>query len=160
MNGQPPLHPALASLAFLLGTWRGQGQGLWMADPPFRYREEVVFSHVGKPFLAYRQRTEAADDGRPLHAEVGYLRPGDGSIVEFVIAQPTGFAEVQTGPLEGERLSLRAESLGRAPTALPVTAIERTIWREGEALRYLVRIAMNHEPLADHLTATLYQAPA
>jgi hypothetical protein len=150
------LPPALRPLAFLIGTWRGEGGGLWNPANPFRYREEVQFlAPPGKPFLTYSQRTWALDDGRAMHTEVGYLRPGNGRNVEFVLAQPTGFAEVQTGPLEGQRLILSARSLGRAPTALNVTAISRDLWREGDTLRYLVRMAMNREPLADHLAAAL-----
>jgi len=155
------LHPSLAPLAFLVGAWRGEGRGLWNAATPFRYLEEVVFAAPpGKPFLSYTQRTWALDDGRPMHAEAGFLRPGDGHAVEFVLAQPTGFAEVQVGPLEGWQLTLHAASLGRSPTALNVTAIERRIWREGDALRYLVRMAMNGEPAADHLSAELTLAAA
>jgi THAP4-like, heme-binding beta-barrel domain len=154
-------HPALEPLAFLIGTWRGEGRGLWTAEPPFRYTEEVQFTAPpGKPFLFYTQRTWALDDGRPMHAEAGYLRPGDGQTVEFVVAQPTGFAEVQLGPVEGQQMTLRAASLGRAPTALKVTAIERRIWRLGDELHYLVRMGMNDEPAADHLSAALKLLPA
>ncbi len=142
-----------------MGTWRGDGQGLWTADPPFRYHEEVQFSHNGKPFLIYGQKTRAADDGRPMHMETGYLRPGDGKTAELVVAQPTGFAEIQTGPLRQQHLILTAANIGRTPTAINVTGIERRIWREGDDLKYLVRISMNDEPLADHLSAVLHLVP-
>jgi hypothetical protein len=156
----PDLPPALAPFAFLIGTWRGEGRGLWNAADPFRYREEAQFvAPPGKPFLFYTQRTWALDDGRPMHAESGYLRPGDGRTVEFVLAQPTGLTEVQTGLLDGQRLTLQAASVGRTPTALYVTAVSRELWREGDVLRYLVRMAMNGEPLADHLTAELTMVP-
>ena len=122
----PDLPPALAPFAFLIGTWRGEGRGLWKLANPFRYREEVQFAAPpGKPFLFYTQRTWALDDGRPMHAEAGYLRPGGGNTVEFVLAQPTGLTEVQTGVLAGQRLTMQAASVGRAPTALNVTAISR-----------------------------------
>ncbi|MHB8620414.1 MAG: nitrobindin family protein [Chloroflexota bacterium] len=161
MSDIPEVHPALEPLRFLLGAWRGEGRGLWAADPPFRYREEAQFTAPpGKPFLVYAQRTWAADDGRPMHMETGYLRPGDGKTLEFVIAQPTGFAEVQTGSLDGQRLRLAVASLGKSPSALNVTGIERDVWREGDTIRYLVRMAMNGEPLADHLAATLHLTAA
>jgi len=149
--------PALARFGFLLGTWEGEGEGLWPADPRFRYRERVVFEHPGRPFLRYEQRTWALSDGAPRHAEVGYLRPGEGSSVEWVIVQPTGICEVQTGELGDRTLTVTAASIALAPTAKRVTGITRRLWIEDGALRYLVRIAMNGEPLADHLAATLHR---
>jgi hypothetical protein len=146
------LHP----LAFLLGTWRGEGQGLWDRENPFRYTEEITFSFVpSKPFLIYSQRTRAADDGRPMHMETGYLRPGGGNRVELALAQPTGITETHAGTVDDQTLDLTAGHIGLTATALNVTAVQRRVWREGDTLQYLVRIAMNDEPLADHLSASL-----
>src|SRR5437763_1935849 len=93
----PDLHPNLEELATLLGTWAGQGSGKYPTIQPFEYFEEVVFSHVGKPFLAYAQKTKALADGKPLHAETGYLRvPRPGS-VELVLAHPNGITEIEVG---------------------------------------------------------------
>src|SRR5216683_2490724 len=96
------VHPALAPVTFLLGTWRGEGEGQYPSIKPFRYREEIRFTHNGKPFLIYAQRTEAIDTGQPMHAEAGYLRlVGEGRL-EFVIAQPIVLDGRRDAALRGE----------------------------------------------------------
>ncbi len=153
------LNPALESLAFLLGSWRGEGAGEYPTIKPFRYQEDVTFAHNGKPFLFYTQRTRALDDGHPLHAESGYLRAVGDDRVELVVAQAIGFAEVSLGRISGTRLELQTSHLARTPSAKPVTAIARRIWLEGEALRYELAMAMSEGALAGHLSATLYRMP-
>lgn len=65
------LAPALQALSPLLGSWAGRGAGKYPTIRPFEYLEEVVFAHVGKPFLTYTQQTRAVADGKPLHSETG-----------------------------------------------------------------------------------------
>ncbi|HZU46044.1 MAG TPA: FABP family protein, partial [Mycobacterium sp.] len=91
------LHPDLEALAPLLGTWAGRGSGKYPTIEPFEYLEEVVFSHVGKPFLIYGQKTKAPADGKPLHAETGYLRVPQPGRVELVLAHPSGITEIEVG---------------------------------------------------------------
>jgi hypothetical protein len=149
------LQPVLKPIAFLLGTWRGEGSGNYPTIDPFRYREEVRFSHTGKAFLVYTQRTEALEDGRPLHSEAGYLRSLGGGRLELVIAQPIGFAEIELGTVSGNRLELQSTQVLRTPTAKPVTAIARKIWLEGERLRYELGMAIDGGALTHHLSAAL-----
>jgi len=151
----PALHPDCAALAFLLGRWEGTGRGLWTAETPFRYREEVVIDHAGKPFLRYAQRTWAEDDGRPMHSEVGYFRPVGGSRVELLLVQPTGVAEIHEGRIKGWTLELEAVLVGVTPTAKRVTDVNRNIWVEHDVLNYRLLLGMNGEPLSDHLAGTL-----
>jgi THAP4-like, heme-binding beta-barrel domain len=151
------MHPDVEPLAFLLGTWRGEGRGVYPTITSFEYGEEVRFGAVpGKPFLTYQQRTWALDDQRPLHAETGYWRPKPGGRVEVVLAHPTGIAEIEEGTVEGDVISLVARSIGAAGTAKQVDGVTRRFELvEPDVLRYELQLAAAGQTLQGHLTAEL-----
>ncbi|XP_020416804.1 UPF0678 fatty acid-binding protein-like protein At1g79260 isoform X2 [Prunus persica] len=91
----PAIHPAIAPLSYLLGTWRGQGEGGFPTINSFSYVEQLHFSHSGKPFIAYTQKTWKLNSGEPMHAESGFWRPKPDGTIEVVISQSTGLVEVQ-----------------------------------------------------------------
>jgi hypothetical protein len=155
----PDLHPDLEALAPLLGTWAGQGEGKDPTIQPFEYLEEVVFSHVGKPFLAYVQKTKAVADGKPLHAETGFLRVPQPGRVELVLAHPSGITEIEVGTysVSGDRIEveLATTAIGLTPSAKEVTALGRSLRVDGDELSYTVRMGAMGQPLQDHLAAVL-----
>jgi hypothetical protein len=163
-DSPPDLHPTLTVLAPLLGTWAGSGAGEYPTIPSFGYLEEVTFGHVGKPFLSYGQRTRATDDGRPLHAETGYLRLPCPGRVELVLAHPTGITEIQEGTLtvidDVLELTLSATSIGLTASAKDVTALSRSIRIDGDQLVYTLQLGAVGQPLQHHLAATLHRKTA
>ena len=156
------LHPDLAELAPLLGTWTGRGPGEYPTIQPFDYLEEVAFSHVGKPFLVYGQRTRSAADGKPLHAETGYLRVPQPGHVELVLAHPSGITEIEVGTysVSGDRIDMEMSTtaIGLTPTAKEVTALSRSFRIDGDALSYSVQMGAVGQPLQHHLAAVLRRA--
>ncbi|OBB98348.1 peroxynitrite isomerase [Mycobacterium sp. 852002-30065_SCH5024008] len=154
------LHPDLEALAPLLGTWAGQGAGEYPTIQPFDYLEEVVFSHVGKPFLAYAQKTKAPD-GKPLHAETGYLRVPQPGHVELVLAHPSGITEIEVGTYSAAggqiEIELSTTDVGLTPTAKEVTALGRSFRIDGDELSYSVQMGAVGQPLQHHLAAVLHR---
>ncbi len=157
----PDLHPDLEALAPLLGTWTGQGAGEYPTIQPFDYGEEVVFSHVGKPFLAYAQKTRALADGKPLHAETGYLRVPQPGQVELVLAHPSGITEIEVGTYAVTggliEIELSTTEVALTPSAKEVTALGRSFRIVGDELSYSVRMGAVGQPLQHHLAAVLHR---
>jgi uncharacterized protein YceH (UPF0502 family) len=160
----PPPPPAAEAvhgpLAALAGTWTGAGQGRYPTIEGFSYAERLEVVPVpGKPRLSWRVTTRAADDGRGLHAESGFLRLTDDGEVELVLATGAGIVEVSTGLVEADgetlELVLSSETVVGTPTAKSVTATERTYRVGGDTLTYEVAMAAVGQPLTPHLTATL-----
>jgi hypothetical protein len=156
------LHPGVAVLAPLLGEWSGEGAGDYPTIKPFGYLEEIAFGHTGKPFLTYRQRTTAKDDGRPLHAEVGFLRAPSPGRAELVLAHPNGITEIEEGRLsvgdETIELELVATSIGLTQSAKDVAALSRSFRMRGDELTYTLRMGAMGLELQHHLSATLRRA--
>lgn len=164
----PPLHPQLEPVSGLLGTWTGRGHGEYPTIEPFEFAESITFSHVGKPFLAYSQRTRSIDTpGRPsepMHAESGFWRfPGEGR-VELLLAHPTGVIEIEEGAigvdLDGAmRIELVTTTVAMSTTAKHVEALHRRFLVRGDTIDYAVSMAAVGLPLQHHLRATLYREP-
>ncbi|MGI9600489.1 MAG: FABP family protein [Acidimicrobiales bacterium] len=151
------LHPDLTPLAFLLGTWTGRGHGDYPTIDAFDYVEEVTLGHVGKPFVAYGQRTRHAVTDLPLHAESGYYRPAPGGRVELVLAHPFGVVELAEGTVSGTEISLASQSVMSTTTAKDVSDVRRVITVDGDVMHYRVEMAAVGQPLQFHLEATLHR---
>lgn len=154
------LHPMCKPLAPLLGTWRGSGAGSYPTIKDFDYVEELVFGHVGKPFLSMVQRSRDLLTGEPLHAEAGYLRALPDGAVELTVAQPSGITEVDVGTLTntsgGLVVELESAQVGLTPSAKSVTAVRRRLSLVGSTLvSELWMAAVGEADLIHHVRAEL-----
>ncbi|XP_050230808.1 peroxynitrite isomerase Rv2717c [Mercurialis annua] len=159
MNTNSPadavVHPAIAPLSYLLGTWRGQGEGGYPTVSSFSYGEQLHFSPIsGKPVIAYTQKTWKLSSGEPMHGESGYWRPKlDGSL-EVVISQSTGLVEVQKGTYNEQEKTIKLQSQ-LVGNASKVKEISRVFEFANGELSYIVQMATNLNNLQPHLKAVL-----
>lgn len=156
----PALHEMVGHLRPLLGTWRGQGTGSYPTIETFDYLEEVSFGHVGKPFLAYGQKTRHAKTDLPLHAESGYIRAVADNGLEVVLAHPTGILESLGGSVDAPGsgllvLDLHSVAVSGTATAVEVKETTRRIEIDGDTLTYDISMAAAGQPLTHHLRAEL-----
>ena len=160
-DAHPELHPDLAVLAPLLGTWEGPGEGEYPTIDDFTYLESISFTHVGKPFVAYSQRTRHPASGAPMHAEAGYLRVPRQGLIEIVMAQPTGIAEIYQGAVTADDrtvvIDVRSTSVTATDTAKEVRATQRTITVSGDDLHATFRMAAVGQPMLHHLSSSLHR---
>jgi THAP4-like, heme-binding beta-barrel domain len=151
----PELHPDLGEVAFLLGIWRGEGDGEWPSTEPFRYGEEVAFEDVGDNYLVYTQRSWALDDGSPVHLERGFVRPAGPGRVELVLAHPLGITEIAEGSVADEVVEVASTVVGLTTTAGPVTELRRRIEVRGGEMVNETHMAMRDVALMSHVRARL-----
>lgn len=153
------VNPAVEPLAFLLGTWRGTGKGVYPTIADFEFEEELTVWHAGGGWIAHIQKTNAIDDGRPLHSEMGYWRLKEEGVVELVVTHSFGIVEMSLGHLEGTTLSLRATDFTATPTAKHIDAALRRFEVSGDELDYEVDMEFGGHPMQHHLRAALRRDP-
>ena len=152
------VHPDLAELSFLVGTWRGVGEGEWPRGEPFTYGEELTYEHAGDAYLLYAQRSWSLDDESPIHFERGFVRPAGSGRVELVLAHPLGIAEVAEGTVRGGVIEVSTSSISRTGTAKAVTELTRRIEARGDELNYELHMAMRDIGLTSHVRSRLRRA--
>lgn len=148
----PLLHAWLEPIAFLVGEWHGEGEGLWAGGFPFT--DAMRFAHDGRPILRYDQVT-AGPDGTPSHAECGFFAVQENGDVHVTLAEPSGITEVLVGRPDPDGLDLDAVEIGHTPTTGNVTACRRRLHLVDGALVAEIDMAVDGQPLAPHTRSVL-----
>ncbi|GAX86390.1 hypothetical protein CEUSTIGMA_g13801.t1 [Chlamydomonas eustigma] len=166
-----PYRPPVAA-AWLVGTWKGKGRGIYPTIKDFEYLEELTFEwdeRNPRPLLFYKQRTFSTkgNPAKPMHSESGFIRiiAPAGCIVcktEWVLTAPNGVVTVEEGTIDGHTVRLKLTSTNRSSTARPPYPVdlERTYVvnpnSDPPTLHYVVDMATTATPtLTRHLEAHL-----
>ena len=155
---EPELHKALEPIAWLLGTWQGEGKGIYPTIDSFTYREESRFWHTGRPVMAYAQRTWILPTDMPAHSEMGFFRPQRDGSIELVLTHSFGVVEISHGAIGDGSIAVETTSLSSTPSAKTIDGLKRLYELNGESLRYEVEMAFGGERLQNHLEAELTRA--
>jgi hypothetical protein len=161
----PELHQSLLGLLPYVGKWRGRGRGGYPTlEADFDYAQEITISHDGRPFLFYQSRSWLLDEDakpiRPSGREIGWWRvvtdeKGRTDDVEMLMMSPTGIMELYLGHIEGTRVEIVTDFVGRTPTAKEVRAAHRLFGIVDGALLYAHEMAAVGQPMSPHLSARL-----
>ena len=153
------LHPDVLPIAFLLGHWQGNGHGDYPTIEKFEFRQEIGFTHDGRPFLHYLSRTWLTDDAgqrrAPARGRDRLLPAEAGGSLEVVLAHPTGYAEIYYGKVDGAKIELATDAVVRTATAKEYTAGQRLYGLVEGDLLWTYDMAAVGQPLQSHIWARL-----
>ncbi len=157
----PNIHPDCARLAWLIGTWAGNGRGDYPTIEAFNFGQEVIFQQDGRPFIHYMSRSWLTDESgkkiREAAQETGFIRPKEDGTIEMVMAHMTGFVEIWDGTLHPERPSFEivTDAVARTASAKEYTAGKRMYGYVEGQLMYAFDMAAMDQPLQPHTHAVL-----
>lgn len=153
------LHPDCGPIAWLLGTWQGNGHGDYPTIEKYQFGQELIFQQDGRPFFHYMARAWIVDDEgnkvRDAAQETGFIRARPEGRLEMVLAHATGFAEIWYGQAEGGKIELRTAGIGFTESAKEVTEGHRLYGNVEGDLLYAYDMAAMGQPLQPHLWARL-----
>ena len=157
----PNIHPNCAPLAWLIGTWAGNGHGEYPTIDDFQFGQEVLFQQDGRPFIHFMSRSWIVDAQgnhvREAAQETGFIRPQEDRTLEVVMAHNTGFVEIWHGELHEEqpRFEIVSDTVARTGTAKEYAGGKRLYGYVNGDLLYAFDMAAMGQPLQPHTHAQL-----
>lgn len=157
------LHPDCGPIAWMLGTWRGNGHGDYPTIEPFQFGQELIFTHDGRPFFHYMSRSWVIDPATAEKTaegpiETGFLRAHPEGRVELALAHDSGVIEIWLGEAEGGKLELVTDAIGRVEGAKDIKGGKRLYGNVEGDLLYAYDLAAEGEDLQPYNWARLQRA--
>ena len=172
------LAPEVYPLAWLVGTWRGEGVVAYPGIAEAAFTQDLVVSSDGGPYLAYTSTIRLVEvpddpaaliDGGPEHgavwsSELGYWRvpperpddvPPGRHPVELLVADPSGHVAVYVGAVGNGRIDLVSDLVARTATGAEVTAGRRLYGLVNGELMWAHDLAAFGQPLQSYASARL-----
>jgi hypothetical protein len=155
------IHPVCAPLAWLIGTWAGNGHGEYETIDDFQFGQEILFQQDGRPFIHFMSRSWIVDEHgehvREAAQETGFIRPQEDRTLEVVMAHNTGFVEIWHGELHPEqpRFEIVSDAVARTATAKEYAGGKRLYGYVNGDLLYAFDMAAMGQPLQPHTHAQL-----
>lgn len=155
------IHPNCARLAWILGTWAGNGHGEYPDIEPFQFGQELLFQQDGRPFIHFMSRSWIIDEEgkhvREAAQETGFIRPQPDGTIEVVMSHNLGFVEIWHGELHAEqpRFEIVTDAVARTGSAKEYTAGKRLYGYVNGDLLYAFDMAAMGKELQPHIHAQL-----
>ncbi|MBF4162556.1 FABP family protein [Nocardioides acrostichi] len=156
------LHANCGPLAWMLGTWHGNGHGDYPTIEPFSYGQEVVVQQDGRPFFHYFARSWIIDENggfvRDAAQETGFLRCPEPGKVEMLLVHTSGVSETWYGQAEDGKVELHTAGVSFTESAKEVTGGHRLYGNVEGDLLYAYDMAAVGQELQPHLWARLQRS--
>jgi hypothetical protein len=155
------IHPLCARLAWILGTWAGNGHGEYDGIDDFEFGQELLFQQDGRPFIHFMSRSWIVDSEgnhvREAAQETGFIRPQEDGILEVVMTHNTGFVEIWHGALDPDapRFEIVTDAVARTGSAKEYTGGKRLYGYVNGDLLYAFDMAAMGKSLQPHTHAQL-----
>ncbi|HVU74707.1 MAG TPA: FABP family protein [Mycobacteriales bacterium] len=169
----PALHLDLLPVAWLVGTWTGDGflveraaegeQADAGAVVEVPVTLELTFRHTGSAVLGYALRVTR--HGVEEDGEVGWwrVRPHEQDLarvhLEVLLAHPTGVVEVYVGEAADATIHLATDLVAHTETGAPVAAASRQYGIRANTLVFVVDEATGEAGLRSRLSGQLERVP-
>lgn len=177
------LAPEVYPLAWLVGTWRGEGVVDYPGIDEATFTQEIVIASDGGPYLSYTSTirlvvapssTAALEDEPPApvwQTESGYWRvpperPADWGLtddqhaVELLVADPSGHVAVYIGAVGKGRIDLVSDAIVRTASGADVSAGKRLYGLVNGELMWAHDIAAFGHPMQSYASGRLARVEA